>query len=314
MSLNTYNGKDELIVFGHNDLDMLGCMLNIEYKWPSIQKKYFFTNYANTNKIVDNIEDYCKFLDDVHILITDVSFSDNKDALKRLYSLGKCTHIDHHMYPDNFWDEFPNMKVIWNKEKSATKLCNEYFSNIGKNVNLDKLTYIIDTYDLWQVKSKHFDIAQDLNEYFWKCDILWLCEQIINNDFKLPKNYLNVINRIHEDYNEAIIKLEKRKLIYRSNKITVVFTNEWFNQILINEMKNGQDFVIGVNSYGIVKIRINECASYTDEQKNNLRLKLIGNSDLGHMNAFTYKIKEVPTFDNITKEIERVVKEIGVVT
>lgn len=303
--------KDELIVFTHNDLDALGCMLNIEYKFPNIDKKYFHTNYVNINEKVYEIEEYCKYKENIHIVIPDVSFSDNKDALRRLYELGKCTHIDHHLYPDNFWDEFPKMKVIHDINKSATKLCNEYFGNTEKNSNLDKLTYLIDVYDIWQVKNKHFHLAQDFNEYFWKCDISWLCNQIISNGFKFPINFSSVVQNIHSEFNNAIEKLEKRKLIYRSNDITIGFINEWFNQILIKEMHAGQNIVIGINSYGIVKVRINEDAPYSLDQKNKLRLKLGGNINLGHMNAFTYKIKTEINFENIINEIEFIVKTIS---
>lgn len=300
----------ELIVFTHNDLDALGCMLNIEYRMPSIPKKYFHTNYVNITQIVDNIEEYIKGRTDIHILIPDVSFSTAKDQLRRLYNLGKCTIIDHHLYPDGFWDEFPNMKVHHSTQKSATLLCNEYFGNTGKNVNLDKLTTIIDIYDLWQVKSPHFDLAQDLNEYFWQHDIAYLCNEIIQNEYKLPKNFLSVVDTIHANYNAALEKFEKRNLIHRSGEITICFVDEWFNQILIKEMKEGKNFVIGANSYGIIKIRISESAPYSDDVKNKMRIQLAGTADIGHMNAFTYKMKSSVSFDNLMKEIQKVVKVI----
>ena len=47
--------QDELIVFGHNDLDQIGSMLSIEYKMPNIQKKYFYTNYGDIEKQVQAI-------------------------------------------------------------------------------------------------------------------------------------------------------------------------------------------------------------------------------------------------------------------
>jgi len=302
--------NDELIVMTHNDLDALGCMLNIEYKWPQVRKKYFHTNYANITQIVDDIEDYARRNKNTHILIPDVSFSTAKEHLKRLYNIGKCTVIDHHLYPDGFWDEFPDMKVIHDKTKSATLLCNEHLGNKGKNQNLDNLSTLIDVYDIWQVKNKHFDTAQDLNEYFWQYDIGYLCNEIIQNGYKLPKNYLSVVDKIHQNFNEAIDKFEKRKLIHRAGEITICFVDEWFNQILVKEMKRGKNFVIGANSHGIIKVRISEDSPYTDEQKNNLRISLTGTADIGHMNAFTYKMKEQVSFDNLMKEIQKVTKEI----
>lgn len=301
---------NELIVFTHNDLDALGCALNLEYKWPTIPKKYFHTNYANIDQRVDEIEAYIKENGNTHIVIPDVSFSDNKDSLRRLYNLGKCTHIDHHLYPEGFWDEFPNMKVVWDKSKCATKLCNEYLGNTGKNVGLDKLTYIIDVYDLWQTNNEAFDFSQDLNEYFWKNDIAYLCNEIVANDFKLPQNFNQVVSNIRHTYEEAIENYEKRKLIYRADDITIAFINDWFNQVLVRDMKNGQNIVVGANSYGIIRIRIKAEAPYTDAQKNALRLELTGTENIGHMNAFTYKMKDAISFNHVIKEVEKIVGTI----
>lgn len=303
----------EIIVFLHNDLDAAGCQLNIEYKFPLHKKRYFYTNYANIDQRVEEMTDVINknnYGEYTYIIIADVSFSDNKEALRKLYSLGKCTHIDHHLYPDGFWDEFPNMKVVWDKTKCATKLCNEYLGNKGQNKNLDKLTFIIDVYDLWQTKSPAFKIAQDMNEYFWQNNIGTLCNTFVQNNYELPHDYMDVVHKMHKAFDAALADYEKRKLIYRGGEITVAFVNDFFNQILIKEMEQGQTFVVGVNSYGIVRVRIKEEAPYTADQKDNMRLRMTGTKDIGHMNCFTYKIKDTPTFDRIMEEIQLVVKTI----
>ena len=303
--------SNELIVFTHNDLDALGCMLNIEYKFPNVPKKYFHTNYANIVDLTDQILAYQQVNGNTHIVMPDVSFSDNKESLRRIYNaFPHCTHIDHHLYADGFWDEFPNMKVVWDKTKCATKLCNEYLGNKGQNLNLDKLTYIIDVYDLWQVKNEHFDIAQDLNEYFWRNETVGLCDVIVKNDFKLPNNYHDSINQIHKEFTDAIVSYERRNLIHRAGEITVAFVQDWFNQILIKEMKNGQNFVIGVNPFGIVKVRINQDAPYNADHLNQLRLELTGTENIGHMHAFTYKVAGNVNFDSIMAEIKKVTSTI----
>lgn len=300
----------ELIVFTHNDLDALGCMLNIEYKWPDVRKKYYHTNYANIDEIVDEILLYQARNGNTHLLIPDVSFSDNKPALTELYkAFDHVTHIDHHMYPDGFWDDYPNMKVVHDKSKSATLLCNEYFGNKGQNENLDKLSYIIDIYDLWQVKSPHFNVAQDMNEYFWRTEKVDLLYPIIDNGWKLPKNYTEVVQQLHSEFDGAIASYEKRNLIHRSGDVTVAFVQDYFNQILIREMNNGQNFVIGVNPYGITKIRVNQDSPYTDDQLNALRFALTGSHNYGHLHAFTYKV-EAQGFEAIMAEIQKISKAI----
>lgn len=299
---------NEIIVFTHNDLDAMGCALNIEYRFPNIPKKYFYTNYGNIKERVQEIKDHVQTNGNKIILIADVSFSDNKDSLRELYNLGRCTHIDHHMYPDGFWDEFPNMKVIWDTKKSATLLCNEYFGNAGKHPRLDKLTRIIDIYDLWQSEEPEFPLAQDFNEYFWVNDFETLRNNIVTNDFKLPSDFVEVTESIKAKYTAEIADYEKRSLIQRAGPISLVLTPNWFNQIMTSEMANGQYLVVGINPYGIVRIRIKKDAPFTSEQKKEARLRLIGNSEVGHMDAFTYRYEGEKSFENTIKEAQRIVQ------
>lgn len=299
--------SNELIVFTHNDLDALGCMLNLEFKFPGVPKKFFHTNYNNINQITEEILDYQKKTGATHLVMPDVSFSDNKAALIKLYhAFEKCTHIDHHLYPDDFWDDFPNMTVVYDKNKSATLLCHEYLGNGTKNANLDKLTNLIDVYDIWQTKHPYFNVSQDLNEYFWKFGIEWLFNEIVKADYAMPANFGPMVQQIRKEYTEKLKEYEERKLIHRQGEITFAFVYEHFNRVLLKEMAEGQNFVIGMTSFGIVKIRIREEAPYTDEQKKALRKALTGNDNIGHMNAFTYKIGENLNFDVVMEEAKKI--------
>ena len=307
---------EELIVFSHNDLDCLGAMVAIEYRFPTVPKKYFHTNYANIKTIVDDILAYQKENGNHHILIPDVSFADGKDELTKIYeTFEHVTHIDHHLYPEGFWDDYPNMKVVWDKTKCAAKLTHEYLGNAGKNESLDKLINIIDIYDLWQTDSPAFDFAQDLNEYFWASIdygvIEPLVQKIVQAGYKLPDDFKEVSAKIKESYTNAIASYEERQLIQRASKITIAFIDDWFNQVLISEMNNGQHFVIGANSKGIIRIRVNPDAGYTVEQLDELRLKTTGTKTIGHMHAFTYKMKSSISFDNLVLEVQRITEIIG---
>ena len=300
--------KNEMIVLTHIDLDAVGCMLNIEFKMPSIPKKYFYTNYADMDNVITEIEEYVKNTGISTILIADVSFSDNVQALRRLHSLGHCTLIDHHLYPKNFFDEFKGMNIIHDMSKCAASLCQEYFDNI--NENLEKLTYIINIYDTWQDDHRHFGVAQDLNDYFWTSTEygkpMPLVKQIIQNDYKLPENYIDKVKEINTAFNVAMKDYEERKLIQRAGDRTIIFTLDWFNRILINEMKNGQNIIIGAGPSGIIKIRINKNALYTIEQTNQMRFKLTGTESIGHPHAFTWKIKGPISLDILIKEVQKV--------
>lgn len=300
--------SSELIVWTHNDLDAIGCMLNIEYAMPGVPKKFWHTNYSNIKQQAKEILEYKKENGNTHIIMPDVSFSDNKESLKAIYDeFDMCLHIDHHMYPEGFWDDLPNMKVVYDKTKCATKLCNEYFKNEGKNSDLDKLTYLIDVYDIWQKDNPHFPIAQDLNEYFWKFGIDWLFKEIVNNNYNLPNNFAAIVQNIRKECAEAIQDFESRKLIQRAGEVTFVFVDDWFNQIMLKEMEKGKNFVIGITTYGIVKVRIREEAPYSEDQKKALRKALTGNDNVGHLNAFTYRIfQKTVTFDHIMEEAQKI--------
>lgn len=301
--------QTELVVMTHNDIDALGCMLNIEYKMPGIPKKYFHTNYTDIDQVVAEIERYVLAKGSTHILIPDVSFGDNKPALTRLYNIAHVTLIDHHLYPEGFWGDFPKMKVVYDKSKSATKLCNEFFNNTGANARLDKLSYLIDVYDIWQTEDPAFDLSQDLNEYFWASIsygvLLPLAERIIENDYKLPSDFSDVVKRIRNERAIEVHSYETRNLIHRSGDMSICFINNWFNHVMIGEMRAGKNIVIGVNSRGIVRVRIREQSPYTAQQKNALRLELTGTETTGHMNAFTYKINP-KSFEDLVSEAQRV--------
>jgi len=303
--------NEELVILTHNDLDALGCMLNIEYKWPTLRKKFFHTNYSNIPDIVDDIERYVQTNGNKHIIIPDVSFSTDKSALRRLYNLGAhVTHIDHHQYPDGFWDEFTDMKVVYDDKFSATYLTNEYLGLKGANKNLDTLTYLCDVYDIWRSDNEHFDLAQDLNNYFWQCDIGWLFDEIISNDYKLPKNYIQTVQSFNKNASDTIAKYESKNLILRNGEMTVCFVNQYFNQIVIKEFANGKEFVIGVNDYGIVRIRVNRDAQYSYELLKEVSRATTKEEDIGHLHAFTYKMPDEPTYENVMKEISRVAQVI----
>ena len=302
--------QDELIVFGHNDLDQIGSLLSIEYKMPHIQKKYFYTNYGDIDKQVQAIEEYVKQHGNKYCLMTDISWSTSPEALHRMCAIfEKITLIDHHLYPDGFFQNYPKLKVHYDKSKCATLLTYEYFKNDNKD--LKELTELIDVYDLWQVKHPNFHKAQLLNEFFWEVGKDKFINDCISSGFKLPYYYDSVVQQIEKKYTEEIAKYENRKLIHRSSKITIAFVDSWFNQILIKEMAEGKDFVINATSFGIFKIRISEDAQITSEMKDLLRISMCGTKDIGHSNCFSYKMQDSVSFENIMKQIKFIVNEIN---
>lgn len=302
----------KIVVFTHNDLDMAGCVLNIEFKFPDVHKQYFFTNYSDIPKKTKEILKYVSENDVSHLIIADVSFSDNKDSLRELYQVIPIAHVDHHMYPTGFWDEFPKMKVVWDTSKSASLLLNESLGNKGKNEQLDKLTGLIDVYDTWKETHPAFDISQDLNDYFWKVGQEGFLRGVIQRDLKLPEDFFDVVKELHVEMAKAIGSLESSGKIRRSGEASVIFTDydtgKWFNRVMLREMRSGQEFVIGASDFGIIKVRINRAGGYTEDSLRAIREELTGKPDYGHLYAFTYKVHE--DTDTVLKEVQKVMGTI----
>ncbi len=300
--------KDELIHFTHQDLDALGCMLNIEYALPQINKKHFFTNYRNIKDKTQEIIEYVQRFGNTHILITDVSWSNYREGLIELTQVAKCTLIDHHLYPDNFFDDI-DIKVVHDVNKSATKLCNEYFNNTGKNKALDIFTNITNAFDIWLKDDPYFELGKDLNDYFWKYDITWLFETMVSNNYHLPRDYTQVMERHKIDSKDHILKLREKNLVHNNGTISIAFIDDFFNDLILEEFKNGAGVVLAVNSWGIVRVRIYEDFDMTPEAKDEVRLYTCGTKDIGHMNAFTFKIPHV-NFEKIMEVIQDTSREI----
>lgn len=301
--------NNELIVFLHNDLDAALSQLNFEFAAPSVRKKHFYTNYGNMKERINDIENYINTHRNDKILIMDVSFSNNKDQLDRLYNMfEQITLIDHHQYPEDFWLDYPKLKLHYDKSKCAALLSHEFFKNAGKNSNLDLLTKITDIYDLWQDEHEQFDTAQNLNNFFWNVGMDNFVSESIRSNYGLPHYYSDTVKQINDKIKDGVAKLEQRNLIHRFGKCTVVFSDDFFNDVLVREHRNGQHVVINAMSYGIIKVRISKTAPFSDEMLEELSRVTSGVDTTGHKLAWTYKINST-SFENIMAEIQRIVKE-----
>lgn len=302
---------DELIVFTHNDMDALSCMLNLEYNKPYQKKVYYHTNYQNIKEKTYDILQYIKQHKNKEIYILDISFSNNKPELLELIKTGaKITFIDHHLYTDGYFEDlekFQNFTYLHRINYSAGLLTHVYLKNNGKNTNLDKLTKIMDVYDIWKKDSPLFEDAQLLNEYIGDCfksmSLEYLMRIIVDNDYDLPSDYEKQLKIILQRIQNTKESLEKRKLIRRTPDIMIMFTDDYFNFIIKEEFKAGRQVCLIVNDYGIIRIRVSENSVLTKESKNYIRARFCGDSNTGHQNAFTYKIPNV-SFDNIIEEIK----------
>lgn len=304
---------NKLIVLTHNDLDALGTVICIESKLKV--EKYFYTNYGDLESQTFDLLEYAKLNGVNTLLITDVSFAFKTEILKKICeNFEKVILIDHHMIDENEIN-FKNLKFIHDTMLSASKICYNYLRI--NDLKIEKLINTIDTYDLWKSKSPLFNAAFIVNEYFFSIkktndDILTLAHSILNGE-----NWLDNINDFKDKFlkktDDELKDLEDKNLIFRNKKLrlTVVFSFNSFNSLLLKEMAEGQEYVIAIY-HGIVKFRINADANLTNEFKLSLKRNLAGKEEYGHLNAFTYLNNNIKTNDDVINEVQKICKLIDI--
>ncbi len=297
--------NNEVVVLGHNDLDQLGCMLNIECALPNTPKVYYHTNYRDLKDKVQDVMEYIRGNFNELLIITDVSFAETRDLLEELLRLPcKVLYFDHHVYPDGFFDGL-NMTYVHDEGRSATKIVHDWFEVDSKNLNA--LTELINSYDLWLTNNEHFRASMELNDYFWTQDIGFLFDKIVHHDYKLPSDYLDTVKRRNQVASETIQGYYSRGLIHTDNTTTIAFVDEFFNNILLDEFKRGVKVFIVANSYGVIRVRFNQYLGdeLTEEVRQNIKTSILNGKNIGHLNAFAVKL-EHNSFENIMREIKRI--------
>ena len=292
--------------FTHNDLDALGCMLNLRMGIPDVSIKTYHTNYRDLYEQVHNCIEYNKKYDIQWLIISDVSFAQDRDLLEELIaSVPKTLYIDHHTYPENFFEEL-SMSVVHDVERCATKIMYDTFKNKDKSPTLDTITDTINTYDLWKTSEEGFMSSMNLNEFFWNHNnIDRLCDLITENDFKLPDFYLSDVKTINDDIVTSLQNYRNKGLIHSNGEISVVFVDKYFSHVVLEEFKKGMKYVVVANSYGIIRVRANGESNIPKPTRDKIKELIIGDANIGHENAYTYKIQS-PTFELIMNEIKKV--------
>lgn len=295
--------KQNIIIFTHNDLDALGCLMVINEKFTSetYNKFVYHTNYQNIPDQIIAINEQINTQKIDLVIVCDVSFSTNKLELVRLY--GECIlqnipllYLDHHLYPVDFWNEFPKMKTFYDKNRSASKICLDVLLPSEKDTELAKLIGIIDVYDIWQDRHKAFSVSQRLNNYFWHCirngdDIETQAMQYKSRGYKIASDFVQVTSDYIAESEKAIKELEEKNLIMKNDhhKVSIFMSNDYYNDFMIAEHARGQSFVIGINSWGLIKIRVSQHNDISHYTLDRIRLACTGTVEIGHAHAFTWK-------------------------
>jgi len=302
-----------MIIFTHNDLDAISCMLNIHIATNKMPVT-FHTNYKNIEEKTYEIIDYIDKHQVSKIYILDISFSQNKHNLISILKKNiPVIFLDHHTYEPGYFESllnFKNFKYVHDISKSAGLITYEYFHNVNKSKALDVFTSISDTYDLWQVKKPNFDEALQLNNYFWTVGIDWMFNEMINNNYKLPNNFKSTNDKYLIDRKKGLESLYNKKLIRSDGTTSIVFADQWFTEALLSEFDKGSKVVIIANSYGIMRIRFNAQLDIDDKIWKAIKNDILGTENIGHLHAFSLKI-EKNGFEEIMEKIQELVSIIN---
>lgn len=292
-------------VLTHNDLDALGSVICFNESTPIIYLEQ--TNYADlplkANVLLEKareLQKLCKNSEgDVFntftntLIIMDVSFSQHRELLEKLCQNFDRVHlIDHHMYPDDFFDvleyEYSNLEVTVEQGECASRLTYKKFD--GMHMFLDKLTKIINDYDMWNTSSENFEYALWLNEFYKEqvqkgFTFREILDKFRNNLSEIVSFEYGIDDLMKKTLLKASEIIANNVLYKRVNDVTLLNTDECFQYFVYNEMLCDQNIVIA-RCNNRVKIRIKPDV-FTDETLDEFREALTGSVNFGHPLAFS---------------------------
>lgn len=302
------------VTLTHNDMDGMASLLMLMIKFKP--QEYFFTNYYDMEKSVNSVIHYKRTTGADTLLIADLSFSDNKELLEKLNTEfdGNIFYVDHHEYPDGFWDGFTFKKIIDTTRCAAKILYEDLYLN--RDIKSDSFkeaanNFIekVNTWDCWKDTDPAFEDAMYANEMFnsLKTDnysIVNIAKDQIKHQFAIFKDLSTFAQNYDIACNKSKADLESKGLIQRCGDITFIFSWDFLPKIILDEYKAGQGIVVAVQ-YGIFKVRINQHKGYTEEMIDDLRQHLTGMNKFCHLHAFTYKTDHTTPKD-IVSECEKI--------
>lgn len=315
----------------HNDLDAFGSTLVLREFLKSKNVNLTCLQRTNYKDLHDKVETLLKVRNNIeesfipefnvlwelpsfHLYIMDVSFSQNKETLERLLDVFDfVTLIDHHMYPEEFFNDllpnYPGFTCEVKQDICATAIAYEYFFDRDFRViqkspyTLEHFVALVNAYDMWDTNSIYFDSAFWLNEYFKyidKNDLIYYSNLLMFEKYNSMERinnrgwtglYDHIVNdELKPDLNRNVSKITKDETLYsHENDVTYLSTFDYFQFFVYNEMQKGQNIVVGTDKENTrVKVRIKPNI-YTEESLNAFRKALTGFENFGHPLAFSYQ-------------------------
>jgi len=306
--------KQEIVHLTHNDCDAVGCMINLHYAFPNSFIQTFHTNYKDLNEKIHDVLEYIHKHNIKLLVISDVSFAQNKSELLHIQEEVqnklniKILYFDHHTYSDDFFNDI-TFYYKHDVTKSATLIINETLNNsINVNLELNKLSKIINDFDIWVENSKTFKLSLGVNDWFWSelkyKSIDDVAYNIINNNYKMPKSFLNYFKEYTNKYELKLKNLKEKQLFVNDGFLALVFTDEYFNEALYESFHtNNNKMALIINSYGIIRIRFSTIDCLENSEKEKIKFSIMNTLEHGHLNAFSIKV-ENSNFEKIMKKVQ----------
>jgi oligoribonuclease NrnB/cAMP/cGMP phosphodiesterase (DHH superfamily) len=308
-----------ILSLSHNDLDAVGCQLCIHEKFSKIKNiDYYNTNYKNLEELVHDIEDRIKAQrEDIKLLmITDISFSEVPELLNSLkltcseHSI-PVIYVDHHMYPDGFFDGLETADFKVHHDKEICGAMGTYKALKLDNSNLLKIIKVIDVFDIWRDESPIFPLANDLNNYFWASGRMQIMQRLIDRNYGLPHDFVQVCTLYKEQAEEFYQKALKKNTIFSpSAGISCAFIDDYFNYIVERELQSKKVFICA-SSFGALRIRFSK-TGFSPDVVLEIKERMLKGLTRGHLWSFSMQVDVTSNLTIIEKfkEIHSIIIEV----
>ena len=224
----------EYVVLSHNDMDGAGCDMVLGTKFHIDS-----TIHSNYNEIIQNL----KLIDEkltIHskvVFITDLSFDENSfiELVRLAMNHGhvKFIYIDHHEYKGrelellNKIQKMENVFVKHDVTKCATMLCFEFIKS--NDADLHRMVRFINAYDIYLEDTPEFKVGYMMNTIFWAIKMNSFKVTLENNNYKIPKKFLEMNKEIVAKKDAAFKLYEQKGLIVKDedNSILLAFSDDY---------------------------------------------------------------------------------------
>jgi len=318
-----------IISLTHNDFDALACSLCIKEKFSSFGEiATYSTNYRNLQTLCHDIEDRIRAnRENIKMLcITDISFQNHKQELLSLKWTAEefkipVLFVDHHLYEEGFFDDLksPKFSVFWDDKFCAgmnTFNALKFDETLPRIKALKKIIILADAFDVWKEElGEIFEFSKKLNEYFMYRGKLNLIDYFYFSDYKLPDDFLPVVEEIQKTADDYYLKQKEKNLIFSPHSdYSFGFIDLYFNHCVDKVLKSGKKIFITASSFGAMRFRFlkEHQGGFSDELIFKIKTAILDGEITGHLHSFVTDL-DVSSTEKIIerfKQVDGIIREV----